>query len=102
MKYILILFLLLSSNCYAYRIPKPVPFNEVDKNSIVELNNVLEKLWDITNGRYNLNIVTTNPDGATSGDVGDMILLNDDGTFYFEINVDGGTVWKGVLLQDLP
>ena len=94
--------LLISGVSHAYRTGKPVQIRGVSPSDLVELNLTLEELWDITNGRYNLNITTTNPDGTEQGDVGDVILLNDSGTFYLEINTTGSTVWKGVALTDTP
>lgn len=52
------------------------------------------------NGR--LEIVTSNPDGSRKGTAGDIVLLNNSGTFYLEVNTDGGTTWRGVLLSDTP
>jgi len=38
---------------YAYRITKPLPVTDYDERGLVIINDNLEKLWDITNGRYN-------------------------------------------------
>ena len=42
---------------YALRTPRPtqltIPF---DDNKITELNNILENLWNITNGKYNFDV----------------------------------------------
>ncbi len=92
----------ISSNTYAYRSPKPIQIRGTDPPDLVELNTVLEELWNITNGRYNLNVTTTNPDGTEQGDVGDMILFNDSGTYYLEINTTGSTIWRGVELKNVP
>lgn len=94
-------FILTGSISYAYRIPKPQRITDFDQNGLVILNENLENLWDVTNGRMNLDIVTVNPDGATKGDVGDMLLYNNGGTYYLEICV-GGTVWRGEELSNTP
>ncbi len=87
---------------HAYRIPKPQRITDFDQNGLVILNEVLEQLWDVTNGRYGLNTVTSNPDGTLSGKGGDMILYNASGTYYLAINVSGSKVWRSILLTDVP
>ena len=42
----------ISSNAYAYRTPKPIPIRGTEPPDLVELNTVLEELWNVTNGRY--------------------------------------------------
>ena len=95
--------IIFSSTAFAYRAPRPhqmtMPWTD---NQVVELNNILEDFWNIDNGRYTMDITTTNPDGNTTGDVGDAVLYNNSGTYYYEINVDGGTTWVGVALTDTP
>lgn len=86
---------------YAYRISKPQRITAFDHNGLITLNETLEQLWNITNGRYNLSITTVNPDGAVSGNAGDMVLLLSGGTYYLEICA-GGTVWKGEAFSDTP
>jgi len=81
--------------------PKPDKITQVNEQSIARLNTILEEMWDLTNGRYQLNIITSNPDGSIRGNTGDMLLLNNSGTYYLEINV-GGTVWRGTAITDLP
>ena len=93
--------LLVTGISYAYRTPKPQRITDFDQNGLVILNENLEQLWNVTNGRYSLNITTTNPDGSLSGNGGDMVLLNDSGTYYLEICV-GGTVWLGEALSNTP
>ena len=88
------------SIAYCYRISKPARITAFDDNNLVTVNQNFERLWDITNGRYSLNIVTTNPDGSR-GDVGDMVLLNSTGTYYLEI-CTGTNTWRGVVLTDTP
>ena len=87
---------------YGYRIGKPVPINEINANTLIELNHTIEKLWNITNGKYSLNIVTTNPDGNSNGDTGDMLLFNNSGTYYLAVNTTGAKVWRSVQLTDTP
>ncbi len=99
----LIIGLILSSSIsYAYRIGKPLRITDFDQKGLVVINENFERLWDITNGRYSLNITTTNPDGNTKGDVGDILLYNNSGTYYLAINTTGAKVWRSILLTDTP
>lgn len=66
----LIIGLVLVNIVYGYRIAKPQRITAFDQNGLVALNETLERLWDITNGRYNLNVVRAAPGGA--GTEGDM------------------------------
>jgi len=86
---------------YAMRTSKPSPITDFDDSAKVIINENFEKFFNITNGRYNLNITTVNPDGVLPGEVGDIILLWIGGNYYLEICV-GGTVWVGVILTDTP
>jgi len=92
---------LITGVSYAYRIPRPFRITGFDQNNLVTLNDTLEALWDVTNGRYNLSLTTVNPDGTVKGNAGDMILFNNSGTYYLEICV-GGTVWRGEELSNTP
>ena len=94
--------LALAVNIYAYRISSPPKLKTNDLPSIIQLNNWLEEIWELTKGKYSMNIATVNPDGNTSGNVGDMLLLNVTGTYYLEVNINGGTKWYGVQLTDTP
>lgn len=94
--------LLVSGISYAYRIPKPQRITAFDENNLVVINEVLENLWNLSNGRFSLDIVTSNPDGSRRGDIGDVLLFNNSGTYYLEINVTGAKIWQGILLQDTP
>ena len=49
-----------------------------------------------------MDYTTTNPDGAREGKRGEFILLLSGGTYYIEVNVDSGTVWRGVALSNTP
>ncbi|MBU0598892.1 hypothetical protein KKF61_07980 [Patescibacteria group bacterium] len=102
-KLLVIFFIFILFDTYALRVEKPAILTDLsDSNQITMLNETLERFWDITNGRYNIDSTTVNPDGATQGDVGDVILLITGGNYYLEINVDGSTTWRGVQLTDLP
>jgi hypothetical protein len=73
--------LLICGVSYAYRIAKPIPIQEVNLTTLVELNRVLEELWDLTNGRM---------DEVFKLNIGDV----NDGN-YMEIQNDGDVVFYG-------
>lgn len=77
-------------NLEAYRISKPSKITEINDASLIELNNLLEDLWSITNGRYNLNVETAVPSG--SGTEGDMKVSNVGGTYKIHIYINSG--WR--------
>jgi len=84
MRYFLtfLLILFLSGTALAFRIPRPSTFSEpLDRDQINKLNTVLNNLWNLTNGEYNLDIVTTS---KTQADNGDVWIINDGGTFKLE------------------
>ncbi len=49
-----------------------------------------------------LEVVTTNPDGSRNGKKGETVLLQTGGNSYVEVNTDGATTWRGVILTDTP
>jgi len=98
----LIIGLFISGIAYGYRIAKPQRITDFDQRGLIVANENFERLWQLTNGRFNLDIVTVNPDGNTKGDVGDMLLFNNSGTYYLAINTTGAKVWRSILLTDTP
>ncbi len=91
---IILVILLIPTSIYAYRTSRPVKFTDLTKpDQITQLNDIITELWNITNGRYNLNITTTDPNGNTKGDVGDMVLYNNSSSFSVKVNTDGEKTW---------
>lgn len=41
--------------CLGYRIPKPQRITDFDDNGLVIINEALEQLWDLSNGRFSFN-----------------------------------------------
>ena len=78
---------------YGYRIAKPLPINEINPNTLVELNAVLEKLWNITNGRYTPETTSSAPTIAAGE--GDLKVYSSGGVYriYIYLN-DGWRVWS--------
>ena len=77
--------------CSSYRIAKPIPITEITPTTLVELNATLEKLWDITNGRYNLNVSSTIPT-ATTATEGDVQAYYSGATYQLYVFINGG--WR--------
>lgn len=77
-----------------YRAPKPTQFTlPWDDNKVSELNNALENLWNITNGRYVPETTSSIP--TASADEGDIKIYSSGGTYqiYIYLN-DGWRVWS--------
>ncbi len=93
----MLLLLLIGGICYASNIPQPPPVKE----KRIDEQQYLKKIADNFN---NLKVVTTNPDGTTTGKYGDMLLLVTGGNYYLEICVDTptGTTFRGVQLTNTP
>ena len=91
---ILIGFLLATSLSYALRLETPVKFtNFSDKNELANLNFVFEKVQEILNGKYTLDVETSVP---TVGDEGDMKAFSSGGTYRLYLYLNGG--WRSVNL----
>lgn len=84
----LIIGVMLSSSVYAFRIGKPPRFTKLDDPvQLTQLNNVLEDLWLITNGRISLDTRTT--DGNV--DNGDIWILESGSTHQLKWRAGGIT-----------
>lgn len=66
-----------------------------------EIDRDVKKLFDWAS---RLEYTETNPDGSrTSRFAGEGVLLKSGGNFYIEVaTAANSTVWKGVLLSDIP
>lgn len=86
----IILVLLLTTICYAYRIPKPTRIDKFDDAALIVINDALNKLWDLSNGRFNLNVLTSAPSRATKE--GDIVVTNIGSVYKINIYVNGA--WR--------
>lgn len=78
----------------ALRMQTAPTFTETwDSNSISQLNYIIEQLRSITNGRYQVNITTSDPDGTVRGERGELILYDPGATESLCVNVDGAKDW---------
>jgi hypothetical protein len=84
--------LLTTGISYAYRIPKPQRITDFNHNGLVILNQNLEDLWDLTNGRYNLDVKSSTPTSIPTE--GTMIAYSSGGVYRIYIYLNGGwRVW---------
>ena len=60
----------------ALRLESPPTFQEWDSNRFSQLNNYLLQIWNVINGRYQLDRVTTDPDGARPCSVGELVYYD--------------------------
>ena len=94
---ILIGLTLASSSAYAFRTQQPVIISEWNPNTFSVLNDILLQMWNLTNGRYQLNSTASDPDGSRRGEQGEELLWT--GTPNRTCtNVDGITDWDCVDL----
>lgn len=85
----IILILLISQNAFGWRMARPITLTHpLDERQVRRLNDILTDIWNATNGRINLDIVTTTKSGP---DEGDLWILNDSGTYKLEFRAGGST-----------
>jgi hypothetical protein len=95
LKLLCLILCLITVNCFAGDIPAPPP---LPQETPVE-QDYFQKIYNNWN---NLKGVTVNPDGVTQGKKNDMVILYTGGNIYLEVNTDGGTTWRGVILTNTP
>src|SRR3990167_5303781 len=102
------LVLLIPSLAWAMRSKKPQTFTNLqDTNQLTELNTTLADLWNITNGRYTLENITTNPQDTRKGVKGDLVYATFGSNDHLCINTSfpAGFDWTCVnvgTLSDCP
>ena len=84
---VLIALLLLASAVDAFRMSRPPTLSyPIDEEQVDQLNSSLDDMFNLTNGKYNLDIVTTTKTNASNGDIW---ILNDSGTYKLEFKAGG-------------
>lgn len=79
---ITLLFLGVVTSAYALRVARPISLTyPITKEQVVQLNRNLDDLWNITNGRFELDITTTSKSNARNGEIW---ILNDGGTYKLQ------------------
>ncbi len=90
----IIILLSLGTICFATKIKAPPPQTDAG---------LYNYLLDLKENLHSIPLTTTNPDGATPGNVGDVLLFDAGGQFFLEICVvASGPTWQGVVLTDTP
>jgi len=87
--FVIICILGLSVEVYALRITKPPRLiHPLTEEQVINLNNSIEDLWNISNGRLQLDIVTTTKALPSNGEVW---IFNDSGTYKLEFRANDTT-----------
>src|SRR3989338_851925 len=95
---------LVSTTVWAQRSKRPQSFTDLtDPNQLVELNNVLSDFWNITNGRYTLDNITTNPQDTRKGHKGDLVYATFGGNDHLCVSTSfpAGLNWTCVNVGTL-
>lgn len=83
---LVVLLLLLCVQVMAFRIPRPPKFSiPWTQDQVNQLNDSLEWIWNLQNGEFNFDIVTTTKSNAGNGDM--WILTG--ATAQIQIKVNG-------------
>src|SRR3990167_5699233 len=96
--------LLVSTTSWAMRTKRPQTFTDLnDTNQLAELNQVLAETWSLTNGRYTLENLTTNPQDVRKGVKGDLVYATFGGNDHLCINTSfpAGLNWTCVNVGTL-
>jgi len=91
----LIVFIFCAVKLDAFRIARPLLLSHpLNQSQINQLNDTLENLWNLQNGEFNLDIVTT---AKTNANNGDFWLIQTGSTVRMQIKANG----QVYTLQDL-
>lgn len=84
---ILVISAFLIGNAWSLRIPLPPTLsNPLDEGQIASLNKYLKDIWDIQNGRIELDIVTTSKSAAKEGEIW---IYNNSGSYSIQVKAGG-------------
>jgi len=79
---ILLCVALIATSVDAFRMSRPPTLSHpIDQEQVNQLNASLDDIFNLSNGRFNLDIVTTTKTNASDGDIW---ILNDSGTYKLE------------------
>ncbi len=100
----LLIVLCCGSVVWAQRSQKPPTFTNLqDTNQLTQLNQTLNDFWNITNGRYTLENLTTDPQGTRKGQKGDLVYDTFGGNDHLCVSTSFpiGTDWTCVNVGTL-
>ena len=84
-------FLLSLPTASAIRLPKPPTITQWDAAAMTQLNIWLEAIWQLSNGRFTIDVTTTNPNGNRDGTNGDIAFYNNAGSYKLCVNTTATT-----------
>lgn len=96
--------LLLGGTASAMRTRRPPVLTDLkDQNQLVELNNYLSEVYELTNGRYTLENLVTNPQDTRKGVKGDLVYATYSSIDHLCINTSfpAGKDWTCVNVETL-
>ena len=97
---VLIGMALSAPSVWALRVARPPEFYEWNTNTMTQLNDVLLGFFNVVNGRYTHDVVTSDPDGTRNGDAGQGVLWMNGATATWCMNTASTTDWDCVGLTD--
>ena len=95
---------LVSSTAWGMRTRRPPTLTDLtDKNQLVELNNYLSEVFELTNGRYTLENLDINPQDVRKGVKGDLVYATYSSIDHLCINTSfpAGKDWTCVNVETL-
>ena len=87
---LIILCSVVTRDTQAYRTVKPQRITKTDAADLTALNDAIEQLWFITNGRYNFDVVTAEP--SVTASEGLAKVSNVGGVYKLHIYINGA--WR--------
>lgn len=84
---------------WALRVARPPEFYDWNTNTFTQLNDTLLGFFNVINGRYQVDVSTTDPDGSRKGSKGEMVLYDPGASEELCLNVDGSSDWDCVALN---
>lgn len=84
---ILVLIVICCGNAWSLRVPFPPTMSDpIDEGQISQLNRYLKNIWDMQNGRFELDVVTTTKTNAKNGEIW---ILNTAGSYSLQVKAGG-------------
>lgn len=81
--WLILAFALISTSVLAFRMERPITLTyPLDTRQVRKLNDTLQLMWDIQNGRQNFDVVTTS---KTAADNGDLWIIQTANIAYIQI-----------------
>lgn len=101
---VVLALLLVCPTVWAMRTRKPAIYTDLsDRNQLSDLNTYLSELHELTNGRYTLENITTDPNGSRKGVKGDLVYATFGSNDHLCVNTSfpAGTAWTCINIGTL-